>query len=184
MWSTCIKGLRKTLKASLALRPSLQMKPETLILMSMKHFQLHYMPQLLASTINFFFYSSKNKGENESRHFLGHSRHPAYNFPKCFSNFFLMVSPTGRYRREALRRKAALGGDEPSPVSGALGLVRYPLVRQQSFGHSCRTNSRAWVQSTLDRGGKRHAFVLEGDTSTHIQLQTGKRILMCLQSLP
>lgn len=91
----------KTLKASSVPHPSRRWA-ETLMSMSMKHFQLHYMPQLLALTISFFFFSfseSKSKGENELRQILGHRRNPACDFPKCSGYFFLMVN-SQRQRQE------------------------------------------------------------------------------------
>lgn len=40
-------------------------EPETLMSMSMKHFQLRYMPQLLALTIIFFFLSTQAKAKGK-----------------------------------------------------------------------------------------------------------------------
>ena len=153
------------------------MKPETLVSTAMKHFQLHYMPRLLALAIRFVFsfYSSKSKGEYESSQFRGH-RHPACHFLKVlwlfFYYYFLMVNPRGRDRKERGRRRATrYDAAESSPVSGVRpGKVPLP-VPKQGLSHSCQAEIPEWPRSThmldLDRGRKnRLSFWREAQAPT------------------
>lgn len=75
---------------------------------------------------------------------------------------------------------------EASPASGAFSLERYPPVPEQSVCHSCQTEEfqRSPAPDPPWTGERRRdAAILEGDTGTHVQLLTGKTILIRLQSL-
>lgn len=83
-------------------------------------------------------------------------------------------------------KKSTIEVAEASPASGAFSLERYPLVPKQSLCHSCQTEEcqgSPTPDSPWTGERRRDAAIPEGDMGTHVQLLTGKRVLIRLQSL-